>query len=171
MASTWRLLGEAASLVSALSEAAVTGVRVPSVLLRTEAGPEDSDVCTRAGLLELSVRCYTKSLALEPRAPPTWHDLGLAQAASGSLDTATVSLKRAISLDPRQAQFWNSLGLILTKQENWALAQHCFIKSLELDTTSMAWINLGVMYFSLGEQGLANKASLSAPASAASPSP
>ena len=71
MAGTWRLLGEAASLVSALSEAAVTGVRVPSVLLRTEAGPEDSDVCTRAALVELSVRCYTKSLALEPRIPPT----------------------------------------------------------------------------------------------------
>ena len=95
MASTWRLLGEAASLVSA----AVTRVRVLSVLLRTEAGPEDSDVCTRAALVELSVRCYTKSLALEPR-------IVLAQ-----------------------AQFWNSLGLIFTKQENWALAQHCFIKS------------------------------------------
>ena len=46
----------------------------------------------------------------------------------------------------------------MTKQENWALAQHCFIKSLELDTTSMAWTNLGVVYLSLGEQGLANKA-------------
>ena len=158
MAGTWRLLGEAAGLVSALSEAAVTGVRVPSVLLRTMTGPEDTDLFDRAALLELSVRCYTKSLALEPRAPPTWHDLGLAQAAAGSLDTASVSLKRAISLDPRQAQFWNSLGLILTKQENWALAQHCYIKSLELDTTSMAWTNLGVVYISLGEQGLANKA-------------
>ena len=158
MAGTWRLLGEAASLVSALSEAAVTGVRVPSVLLRTMTGPEDTDLFDRAALLELSVRCYTKSLALEPRAPPTWHDLGLAQAAAGSLDTASVSLKRAISLDPRQAHFWNSLGLILTKQENWALAQHCYIKSLELDTTSMAWTNLGVVYISLGEQGLANKA-------------
>ena len=91
MASTWRLLGESASLVSALSEAAVTRVRVLSVLLRTEAGPEDSDVCTRAALVELSVRCYTKSLALEHRYPPTWHDLGLAQAASSSLDTASVS--------------------------------------------------------------------------------
>ena len=158
MAGTWRLLGEAAGLVSTLSEAAVTGVRVPSVLLRTEAGPENSDVCDRAALLQLSVRCYTKSLALEPRAPSTWHDLGLAQAAAGSLDTATVSIKRAISLDPRQAQFWNSLGLVSTKQENWALAQHCYIKSLELDTTPMAWTNLGVVFLSLGEQGLANKA-------------
>ena len=46
MAGTWRLLGEAASLVSHLPESVVS-VRVPVVLVRTEAGPGQCDHLAR----------------------------------------------------------------------------------------------------------------------------
>ena len=157
MAGTWRLLGEAASLASHLPESVVS-VRVPVVLVRTEAGPDDTVTCDRSSLLDLSVRCYTKCLVLDQDNVTTWHDLALVQASLNQLDTAVLSLKKAISLNPRQSQCWVSLGLIYTKQENWAPAQHCFIKGIELDNTAQCWTNLGVVYLNLGEQGLANKA-------------
>ena len=84
--------------------------------------------------------------------------MGLLQASNHQLDRANLSLKKAISLDSRQGQFWSSLGLVFTMQDNWSLAQHCFIRSLELENTTQCWTNLGVVYLNIGEHSLANKA-------------
>ena len=157
MAGTWRLLGEAAGLVSGLS-AEVVRVEVPSMLMSAEAGPEDTEEAGRGALLELSVRCYTRALVLEQDSAATWHDLALSQAALGNLAAAVTSLKRAIGLSPRQAQLWSSLGAVLVRQQLPAAAQHCLVRALELDTTAASWTNLGVIYLQLGDQGLANKA-------------
>ena len=119
-------------------------------------------------LVQLAVRCYTRSLALSPDNCGTWHDLGLvtsslAPLAPGSqraqlAERAKLCLKKAISLSPRQHGLWTSLGVVAAQDEDWALAQHCFTRSLQIETSSAAWTNLGTVYLQLGETKLANRA-------------
>lgn len=42
--------------------------------------------------------------------------------------------------------------------KNLALAQHCFIKALEIDKVAVVWTNLGVLYLSQNQLKLANMA-------------
>ena len=156
LAGTWRLMGELCSLVTRVSEELVS---VPSVLLSSDHGHENSDTtCDKSSVLQLGIRCFTKSLVLEQDNAHTWHDLGLLQSAAGDQDRAVASIKKSISLDSRQGQFWCSLGLVHSRLESWSLAQHCYIKSLSLETSAVTWTNLGVVYLHLGEHSLANKA-------------
>jgi len=155
LAGTWRLLGEAGSLLIPLPDQVAT-VMVPGSLVKVDGG--ESELLDKQQVLNLSVRCYTKCLAIEGDNSSVWHDLALVYTALSDLEKAIICLRKGISLAPRQPNIWMSLGLVYSKREDWGLAQHCFIRALQLDNNARCWTNLGVVYLHLDEQGLANKA-------------
>merc|ERR1719483_146470 len=144
LAGTWRLLGEAGSMVVTLPDQVVE-VMVPSKLVSVGGGEEEEKI-DKKGVLEIAVRCFTKSLVLESDNAGVWHDLGLVQAALLQVEKAVSALRQAIRLAPRQASLWVSLGLVYARQEDWALAQHCLVKALQLENSAPCWTNLGVVY-------------------------
>ena len=156
LAGTWRLLGETCGLVTSLRKTA--RLRVPSLLVRPGASSQEEEELGWRDVVELGVRCYTKALVLDQDSANTWHDLAILQSALDQLDAAKSSLRRSLSLEVGQALTWLSLGLVSARSEDWALAQHCFVKSLQLENSATCWTNLGVIYLHLGEHSLANKA-------------
>ena len=156
LAGTWRLLGEAGSMLSTLPEEMVK-VMVPSKLVRV-GGDNECEKLDKNEVLEISARCFTKALVLDVDNAGIWHDLGLVQEALQQHEKAIQSIRKAISLNPRLACLWVTLGMLYAKQEDWALAQHCLVRALHLENSALSWTNLGVVYLNLGEQELANKA-------------
>ena len=73
LAGTWRLLGEAASLLLPLPPSTVGQVQVPSCLLR--AGGQGQEQVAKEQVLELAVRCYSRALALQPDSSGIWHEV------------------------------------------------------------------------------------------------
>merc|ERR1719209_321913 len=84
--------------------------------------------------------------------------VGRLHAAQNNSDAAIVALRQAITLEPGKAAFWSILGVELARAGNWTQAQHCLVRSLQLETSAIAWTNLGAVYMALGEHTLANKA-------------
>ena len=84
--------------------------------------------------------------------------VGRLHAAQNNSDAAIAALRQAITLEPGKAAFWSILGVELARAGNWTQAQHCLVKSLQLETSAIAWTNLGAVYMALGEHTLANKA-------------
>ena len=84
--------------------------------------------------------------------------VGRLHAAQGNSDVAVVALRQAVTLEPGKAAFWSILGVELARAGNWGQAQHCLVRSLQLETSATAWTNLGAIYMALGEHTLANKA-------------
>lgn len=101
-----------------------------------------------------------------------WYELGLnyyrRAIRYGTDDTkkkwfelAADAAKYTIKLMPNRWTNWNLLGVICAQSEigNLALAQHCFIKSLQINKKSaITWTNLGILYLSQSQIILANKA-------------
>uniref|UniRef100_A0A3P9KFX9 Tetratricopeptide repeat domain 37 n=1 Tax=Oryzias latipes TaxID=8090 RepID=A0A3P9KFX9_ORYLA len=144
----WKLLGDASTAVSIVSP-------------------------NRAQVLV----CYARALKLMPEAPSLWYDLGLnyyRQAASQSalteenqnspsqdLEKAQQCLKKSIMMDSGNYSYWNALGVVsMNKLENFALAQHCFIKSIQVEPNQnvVAWTNLGTLYLKKANIELAHEA-------------
>ena len=69
-----------------------------------------------------------------------------------------VALRQAVTLEPGKAALWSILGVEQARAGNWSQAQHCLVRSLQLETSATAWTNLGAVYMALGEHTLANKA-------------
>ena len=84
--------------------------------------------------------------------------VGRLHAAQGNSDVAVVALRQAVALEPGKAAFWSILGVEVAKAGNWCQAQHCLVRSLQLETSATAWTNLGAVYMALGEHTLANRA-------------
>ena len=125
-------------------------------------------------------RCYSVCLKQQPQDANLWYDLGLnlchqvkvqskdvgsSMAKSSSLNSqarkAFQCLQRAVTLAPSDPTFWNALGVVSASKPlcNYALAQHCFIKSIGCHgNNAMAWSNLGFVYLVNKEAVLAHKA-------------
>nr|XP_031528867.1 tetratricopeptide repeat protein 37 [Vicugna pacos] len=113
--------------------------------------------------LEYFTRCYGRALKLMSTSN-TWCDLGInyyrqAQHLSETgnntndlqelLEKSLQCLKKAVRLDSSNHLYWNALGVVSCYSgiENYALAQHCFIKSIQSEQiNAAAWTNLGVLY-------------------------
>lgn len=123
-------------------------------------------------LFELASRCYCRAIKINSEDNLLWYQLAFSyyQRAGKNTDEilkeeflklALESAKQAIKINSTRWQNWNLLGVIsATKSINsFALAQHCFIKSISLeDKSATSWTNLGVLYASQDNIKLANKA-------------
>ncbi|KAG9354326.1 hypothetical protein JZ751_001031 [Albula glossodonta] len=98
-----------------------------------------------------------------PEAPNLWYDLGMnyyhqAQRITGQEDERELPLlmekslqcvKKAVMMDSDKYSYWNALGVVAMSKgiENFALAQHSFIKSVNMEANNViAWTNLGALY-------------------------
>lgn len=123
-------------------------------------------------LFDLASKCYSRCLKMNMKNDFVWFDLitNYYKRAMGNVkDEAKVEFlklaydgaKHLVKLAPSKWQNWNLLGIISATKEinDPALAQHCFIKAVNLDKkTFTSWSNLGVFYLMNGDIKLANKA-------------
>ncbi|KAL8583667.1 hypothetical protein ACOMHN_037390 [Nucella lapillus] len=153
----------------------VSGLRieVPSRLCQTGA-TDDTDMVTmnKAALMELATKCYGRALKIVPDSAPLWHDLGLGlfylcgeQGEEAGrrwvVERSVRALKKALTLDPAHHRHWTALGVVAASAyvKNLALAQHCFIKSVQCETNNaVAWTNLGTLYLRGNNIQLAHEA-------------
>uniref|UniRef100_A0A452TJZ2 Tetratricopeptide repeat domain 37 n=1 Tax=Ursus maritimus TaxID=29073 RepID=A0A452TJZ2_URSMA len=139
----WKLVGDACTSLYAVSPSKVN-VNVLGVLLGQKEGKQ---VLKKNELLHLGGRCYGRALKLMSTSN-TWCDLGinyyrqaqhLAETGNNTndlkelLEKSLHCLKKAVRLDSKNHLYWNALGVVSCHNgiRNYALAQHCFIKSIQ----------------------------------------
>ena len=59
-------------------------------------------------------------------------------------------VRKSLKLEPANRSAWNLLGVAAFAAENFGLAQHAFIKSVQAENNSTAWTNLGILYLTQG---------------------
>ncbi|XP_037044257.1 tetratricopeptide repeat protein 37 [Bradysia coprophila] len=164
----WRMLASALQVIACLpnSKAFLT---VPGFLVNVK----DEEVLLDGDkLFELSARVYYRAIKIRSSDDLLWYELGLsyylraikygnATNRKEILELAAESAKHTIKLCATRWKSWNLLGVICTTKEinNLPLAQHCFVKALNIDKKcACSWTNLGVLYLIQGQIKLANKA-------------
>uniref|UniRef100_A0AAR2J8L1 Tetratricopeptide repeat domain 37 n=1 Tax=Pygocentrus nattereri TaxID=42514 RepID=A0AAR2J8L1_PYGNA len=182
----WKLLGNACTSCSTVSPNRASAL-VPGALCGAE--PADQNhMLDQKQLLTLGERCYGRALKLMAETPSIWCDLGLnyyhqsrlllsqstEQDIQPLLEKALQCVKKAVMLDSGNHTYWNALGVVAMAKgiENFALAQHSFIKSHHTDfiylfiylfillhfQNVVAWTNLGTLYLKKGNIELAHEA-------------
>uniref|UniRef100_A0A8B9JVD1 Tetratricopeptide repeat domain 37 n=1 Tax=Astyanax mexicanus TaxID=7994 RepID=A0A8B9JVD1_ASTMX len=157
----WKLLGDACTNCSNVSPNRASAM-VPGALCGAE--PQDQNhMLNQKQLLCLGERCYGHALKLMSDAPGLWCDLGLnyyhqarllpsqlsEQDVQQLLEKALQCVKKAVMLESGNHTYWNALGVVAMAKgiENFALAQHSFIKSVKVEANNVvAWTNLGTLY-------------------------
>ncbi|XP_069747865.1 superkiller complex protein 3 [Narcine bancroftii] len=169
----WKLIGDTCTTLHDLSPAKVS-VQVPFVLIGQN---ENSNLqpLNKNELLRLGGRCYVRALTLMSSSANLWCDLGVnyyrqAQhlATTGEentvhelLEKSLQCLKKSVTLNSKNHQYWNALGVVACYKgiENYALAQHAFIKSIQVEQNNVvAWTNLGATYLKNENIELAHEA-------------
>ncbi|MFT7813636.1 tetratricopeptide repeat protein 37 isoform X1 [Arapaima gigas] len=169
----WKLLGDSCTVTHMVSPNRAR-VLVPGVLAGLDP-PDEEHALSQTQVLKLGERCYAQALKLMPEAANLWCDLGLNYYHQSSwlnspegepeyqllLEKSLQCVKKAVMLDSRNHSYWNALGVVaMTKGiENFALAQHSFIKSINMEANNVvAWTNLGTLYLKKENIELAHEA-------------
>ncbi|XP_035494637.1 tetratricopeptide repeat protein 37 isoform X2 [Scophthalmus maximus] len=170
----WKLLGDACTAVSTVSPNRAH-VLVPGPLAGLDPNSQ-SPTLNQAQTLKVGERCYARALKLMSEVASLWYDLGLNYHHQARLPCSTEGdqnlqslvlekslqcLKKAIMMDCENYSYWNALGVISMNKglENFALAQHCFIKSIQVEPNNVvAWTNLGTLYLKKDNIELAHEA-------------
>ena len=127
----------------------------PSLLCGT-ADTSGLDNC-KQHLMQLGIKFFLASLKLSPDCAVLWHNLSLSYSSCGDRASAFVAAKKAITLNPSESLHWNLLADIADDDEQPAIAQHAYIRALELKPKSAeSWTNLGSLYLRYGNEGLAH---------------
>uniref|UniRef100_A0A8C2FWP6 Tetratricopeptide repeat domain 37 n=1 Tax=Cyprinus carpio TaxID=7962 RepID=A0A8C2FWP6_CYPCA len=169
----WKLLGDACTTSRTVSPNRAK-VLVPGALYGMDPLDQGHTLDQRQ-LLTLGERCFGRALKLMPEAPSLWCDLGLnyyhqsrllnclnpEEDQQPLLEKAMQCVKKAIMLDSANHTYWNALGVVSMAKgiENFALAQHSFIKSVKAESNNVvAWTNLGALYLKKGNIELSHEA-------------
>jgi superkiller protein 3 len=129
---------------------------VPERLRGVEAG-EKASSSRKMTLLSLGAKLYAKALRLQPDNASCWHDLAFnyhlrsklgatAEEGRALRERARMAAKKAIALEPSSHAHWSALGVLTLSDGDFAMAQHCFIRSIQTENNAIAWTNLGIMY-------------------------
>jgi serine/threonine protein kinase len=103
------------------------------------------------GRHEEAIRCFDKSLELEPRAEAAWSNKGVSLASLRRYEEAIHCFDKALELDPHYATAWDNKGNILSRLGRYEEAIRCSEKTLALDPRHIkAWTNKGLILASLG---------------------
>lgn len=178
----WKLLGDACTLPYIVDRKNFRDIMIPCKLLQANnKDPEKKTGVTKSVLLELGSRCYGRALKIYPECASLWHDLGINflyqsrelrdrckdenqsddSEVKVRIQKALDILKQAITLDPQNCKHWDALGIALCSKDcfNPKLAQHCFIKSIQVENNNaVAWTNLGALYLKSSNLQLAHEA-------------
>ncbi|XP_062516907.1 tetratricopeptide repeat protein 37-like isoform X2 [Corticium candelabrum] len=164
----WKLIGDCCMSLQSVAAERISIV-LPKVLRSDNSCEKATSI--KEEILNLSTRAYGQALRLAPTSPSIWHDLAISFIAlskctsdSGREDfvmKAIESLKKAVSLSSNNYYYWNALGVVccLSGVCDTALAQHCFVRSLQLNSANATtWSNLGTLYLTKGRKDLAHEA-------------
>ncbi|XP_065220863.1 tetratricopeptide repeat protein 37 [Planococcus citri] len=177
LASVWKLFADVCLLVCRLPEK-ISFMNLSAALLEQNQGNLNTDesICVRRDqLLNFTLKCYFVAVKLNPADSNglsfLWHDIAICYTflaknsqtndKSQFMKFALIASKKSVSLMPQVWDHWNLLGVIACSKEinDPKLAQHCFIKSIQIDNDcAVSWTNLGVLYLQLEDIQLANEA-------------
>jgi tetratricopeptide (TPR) repeat protein len=105
----------------------------------------------RAGRLDEAIQGYTESLALDPKQPQAYNNMGVALRAQGAFHAAVASYRRGIALKADDAGSHSNLGNALRALGRHDEAEASHRRALELDPSYLeARYNLGLV---LKDQG------------------
>lgn len=160
----WKLLGDACSLIWSLPCSIATFV-VPAELVQST----NEEKLEKLQLLELGSKCYTRALQIRPENTICWQSLATnfhyqclemtqPESRKKARSLCFSAIRKALSLSPKSHILWNALGVFAASDDNLPLAQHAFVQSVNVQNNTLAWINLGVVYYILKQHGLANRA-------------
>ncbi|CAB1319387.1 unnamed protein product [Coregonus sp. 'balchen'] len=145
----WKLLGDACTSVSTVAPSRARVV-VPGLLAQLQP-PDQGHLLNQGHILRVGERCYGRALKLMPESSSLWYDLGLNYYHQARLppcpqemehttlllllEKALQCVKKAIMLNSSNHSYWNALGVVAMSKgiENYALAQHSFIKSVQVE--------------------------------------
>ncbi|XP_055387036.1 tetratricopeptide repeat protein 37 [Condylostylus longicornis] len=166
----WRLTANIFTAVACLPSK-LSFLKIYGILARRE----EEDVCelNRKDLFELALKFYSGALKLTQDDTFLWQDLSLCayfyilfeenSDKPKLMQLAQNACKSSIKCSPKRWQTWNLLGVLCaTKlddlEPNYSLAQHYFIKGLQLDENcAIIWANLGVLLLNVNDISLSNK--------------
>jgi tetratricopeptide (TPR) repeat protein len=114
------------------------------------------------GRLNEAIRAYRNSLALNPQQTPTWVALGETLSIAGKDDEAEKILSGAVSARPKEAWSWYLLGIHRLKVGKYQEAIEPLEKSIELNSSPMAYHALGSIYLRLGQKEQAEQSFIKA---------
>ncbi|XP_045562596.1 tetratricopeptide repeat protein 37 [Salmo salar] len=171
----WKLLGDACTSVSTVAPNRARVV-VPGPLAGLQP-PDQGHLLNQGHTLRVGERCYGRALKLMPESSSLWYDLGLNYYHQACLppclqemehntlllllEKALQCVKKAIMLNSSNHSYWNALGVVAMSKglENYALAQHSFIKSVQVEPNNVvAWTNLGALYLKKDSVELSHEA-------------
>ncbi|XP_068245666.1 superkiller complex protein 3 [Palaemon carinicauda] len=175
--SAWKLLGDACTLLYPMPPS-LSEFSIPAKLIQREVDDLEVTVTVdKLQVLQLGARCYGLSLQLTKDDSNLWHDLGINTYLQGIVLEETSkkgnedvikdlflrsvkSLKKSVELEPTNAKAFNSLGVVAAHKVvgEYALAQHAFLKAIDLQPTAIAWTHLGALYLTHNDVHLAYEA-------------
>ncbi|KAJ8414949.1 hypothetical protein AAFF_G00024720 [Aldrovandia affinis] len=166
----WKLLGDVCTSTHTVSPNRAR-LLVQGQLAGLEP-PNQKHTLNQVEILKLGERCYVQALKLMTEAGNLWYNLGLnyyhqtqhleeGREAGLLLEKSLQCMKKAVMLDSSKHSYWNALGVLAMSRGigNFALAQHSFIKSLNMEANNVvAWTNLGALYLKKGNIELSHEA-------------
>lgn len=118
-------------------------------------GRSIDDAAARIEHIKTAIGLYEQSIALSPRRPKLWNELGQAQVLIGEHEPALAKFQHALALDPAFPETYQSLGKLYVALNNWPLARDMFERAVELGAeTANLRRGLGFAY---GQMGLFDK--------------
>ena len=101
---------------------------------------------------EEAIRCYNKTLDLDPNNLTALYYLGRLYQQEGRVDSAISAFRRIIALDPERRGLYNHLGELYRAQGEVDEALRAFKKALDRDGDfEAAHYNIGMAYRELGK--------------------
>ncbi|XP_069681678.1 tetratricopeptide repeat protein 37 [Periplaneta americana] len=169
----WKLLGDASTLVAQLPDK-YSYLQFRAWATTAACDHEDDTKFVeleKANVFQQAVRCYCRALSLASGNALVWHDLAYVyhlqagyieevETKTQLQEHALAAVKKCVMLNPKNWQHWNLLGAVAASPElgNLGLAQHAFIKAIQLENNAITWTNLGTLYLCLNEIKLAHEA-------------
>ncbi|MGB0670389.1 MAG: tetratricopeptide repeat protein [Rhodospirillales bacterium] len=106
----------------------------------------------RAGRLDDAIKGYGRALALNPRFPDIYNNLGVALRAQGKFDAAVACYRRALAMRPDNAGAYSNMGNALREMGRFLMALQCHQKAVSLRPNWAEGIyNLGLVHRDQGE--------------------
>ncbi|KAA0197853.1 hypothetical protein HAZT_HAZT004654 [Hyalella azteca] len=173
--SIWKSLGDACSLLHRLPRyLCIKSIQIPARLVKPDYQVGEMSEVSLLNVLQLGSKCYGVAAKLSPSDSSLWHDLGLSYyftakyvdmmedspKFSSLMQRAQNCIRKSLTLSPRDSQVWDTLGVISIHPsvKNHSLAQHSFIRSIQLQPCASNWTHLGAFYLVCGEVQLAHQA-------------
>ena len=106
----------------------------------------------QANQYEEAIRCYKKTITLDPNNLLAHYFLGLLYQQEGKIDRAIAEHKKAIAIDPKRKGLYNRLGKLYLAQGRINEALIEFKKALTKDSDfALARYNIGIAYKQLSK--------------------